>query len=398
MTSVPDTNEKNEAIVKPVIALTFVHLIINITRRFAYPFLPAISRQLGVPIASVQSVMSFQSGIGAISPLFGTLSERYGRKRIMLSALMLMLLALIPGIFISQFAVFALVMMGLGLGKILFHPTMQAFIGDRVPYEQRGLAMGFSELSWAGALIVASPLAGWVLGAYNIQTLFAIFTALLFFGFILLWWILPNDAPEPDQTSELITPLDGLRLLWGRTVAMGALLYSFCLVIANEIFFINYGIWMEQSFQLELVEIGALTLVIAAAEIVGEVAVMGLSDRIGKRRLTLIGASLAGIMYFILPFTSVDLTFALIGLFVMFVGVEIGIVASLPLFTEVAPDARNVFMATNAGFHSIGRLIGGLMGGWLLLLTGNFFIIGTVSLIIGLFAVFFLWRYVPIYG
>ena len=38
--------------------LTFARLIINMTRRFPYAFLPEISRQLGVSLDSVQNVMA----------------------------------------------------------------------------------------------------------------------------------------------------------------------------------------------------------------------------------------------------------------------------------------------------------------------------------------------------
>ena len=70
-----------------ILALTLSRLVVNIGRRFAYPFLPEISRQLSVPLSDVQNVLAGANGVGVASPLFGPLSDRYGRKRVIAAGL-----------------------------------------------------------------------------------------------------------------------------------------------------------------------------------------------------------------------------------------------------------------------------------------------------------------------
>jgi hypothetical protein len=53
--------------------------LINAQFRIAYPFLPAISRGLGVPIEVGSLLLTVRGLIGVSSPLFGYLSDRRGR-------------------------------------------------------------------------------------------------------------------------------------------------------------------------------------------------------------------------------------------------------------------------------------------------------------------------------
>ena len=166
-------------------------------------------------------------------------------------------------------------------------------------------------------------------------------------------------------------------------------------VCANEIFFINYGVWMEESFGLVLAALGAVTTVIAIAEISGEFVVIGIADRVGKRPLTILTTGVAAACYVVLPSLSESLPLTLVGLFVLFLCVETSIVASIALFTEVLPDARAVMMSANVGAHSLGRLTGGTLGGLLYASDVNFVTMGLLAAGIGATATVCLWIMVP---
>ncbi|MEQ9033254.1 MAG: MFS transporter [Aggregatilineales bacterium] len=402
-----------------ILSLTFSRLIINITRRFPYAFLPTIARQFGVPLSAAQNVMAVQAGVGAASPLFGSLSERYGRKRVIIAMLILLVAASILGVILPTFSIFAIVMIVYGISKMIFDPAVQAYIGDRVSYKRRGMAMGFVEFSWAGALLISAPLTGVLLSLSvlqvpdnfldssfgfiptftwqptGIQAVFLALTVLGILASIIVWQFVPADAPAKNAPLNIITPMDTLRLMRGNPAAVGAILSAFLLSTANEIFFINYGVWMESSFNLALTALGTVTIVIAAAEIGGEVSVIGLSDRFGKPPMALSGGIGSTHCYILLPTLNFSLVAALIILFIMFLFVEIGIVAAIPLFSEIMPEARAVMMSGVMGAAAGGRLTGALLGSIIYELSGNFFIIGIVSTVIGATSVFMLWRYVP---
>lgn len=416
----PQSTHSTRTIILAVLSITFTRLVINMSRRFPYPFLPAISRQLTVPLSSVQSVMAAQAGIGLAAPLFGPLAEHYGRKYLLIGSLLMMLAGSALGALFPQFWVFGLVMMALGLGKVIFDPTAQAYLGDRIPYRQRGLALGVTELAWSLSLIIAAPLAGFLLsaprdvlaaetllelvgyplmpgllrGSSGIQSMFAVLTVLIGLSLLAVWFYLPGDRPQGGTQLKHVTPAMIWRTLRESPAAMGAVVYGLCVAIANEMFLINYGIWMETSFDLVLAALGLVTVVIAAAEITGEFIVIFLADTLGKRRLALVGIGGSSLCYVILPNLAFSLPVALTVLFILFVFVEVSIVASIPLLTEVMPHARAVMMSSSAAAHALGRAGGGILGGLFYALTGSFLFIGIVSTVVGLTALYMMLRYV----
>jgi predicted MFS family arabinose efflux permease len=104
---------------------------------------------------------------------------------------------------------------------------------------------------------------------------------------------------------------------------------------------------------------------------------------------------LSSLAYFALPLLDFDLTLTLVALFVVFLFVELAIVSSVPLFTEVLPGARSVMLSGIAGANAVGRLGGAAIGGVLYAGTENFVLVGTASLVLGLLATALFWRYVP---
>ena len=64
---------------------TIVKLFFNTAVRFGYPFAPALSRGLGVPLTSINSILATNEVMGAFGLLSGPLSDRAGRKRMMLA-------------------------------------------------------------------------------------------------------------------------------------------------------------------------------------------------------------------------------------------------------------------------------------------------------------------------
>ncbi len=386
--------DQRSASVRDLATLTFARLVTNMTRRFPYPFLPAISRQLGVPLDSVQNVMAVNAGVGVGSPLLGPIGERYGRKRVMMAMLIFVIGAALLGALSTQFALFSAAMIGFGIAKMVFDPATSAYIADHVPYERLGTAIGVTELSWAGSLLVIAPAAGFLLGVSGLQSVFLLLAAGSGLALAAVYFQLPADHPHPDAVPQSISPRETWRALRSDPVAFQALAFSLLLVTANEIFFINYGEYLETTFKLSLTELGSVTVVIAVAEAVGEFAVAALADRIGKRRMALIGTGVSALAYVLLPGLSFSLPLTLALIFVIAFTVESTIVASIPLYAMILPDSRAIMMSSYVGAGSLGRLLGDAFGGLLLIVLGSFAATSAVATGIGIISWLLLWRFV----
>ena len=388
----------NNKVIKSILAIVFGRLVINISKRFPYPFVSAIADTFSVPADNIQNVIALTNGAGLLSPVLGIISEQYGRKLVMVGMLLMMTVMSVLGAVFADYGVFVVVMFSFGIGKIIYDPTFQAYLGDLVPFGRRARVMGISELSWALSLVVAAPVAGYLLDNSNLQSVFVFLSISLFLGTAALWIFVESDE-RPDHKHErlrIINPLTAIRMVSAHPPAVFALFYSFCLTLSHEIFYINYGLWMEDSFGLLLTALGTVTIVIAIAEIIGEFIVITMADRLGTKTTSMAGMLIAAVCFFIIPYLSFNLPLAMFGIFIMFIAIETSIVSALPLFTEILPRSRAVMMSANMGAHSLGRVVGAALGAFVYAVSdGNFLIVGIIAGTLGVVAFFIMWRLVP---
>ncbi len=387
----------SSSVIRSIFAIFFARLAINVTRRFPYPFVSPIGAAFGVSADSIQNVIALTNGAGLFSPLFGTLSERFGKKTVMAGALLMMTAMSLLGALFADYGVFVLVMFGFGVGKIIYDPTFQAYIGDVIHFSRRARVMGIAELSWALSLVIAAPVAGFLLDVSSLQAIF-LFLALLLGASAIVFWLLVEPAADagPRQRIRLMNPLSAMTVVSARPPAVFALLFTVCLTASHEIFYINYGLWMEDSFGLVLTALGAVTIVIALAEVIGEFIVITLADRFGTKRTSMCGMLSASGLFLIIPNLSFSLPAAMFGIFIMFICIETAIVSALPLFSEILPQARTVMMSANVGAHSLGRVAGGALGAIIYKFSdGNFLFIGLVAGGLGFLAFLIMLRLVP---
>jgi len=280
----------NNSVARSIFAIFFARLAINVTRRFPYPFVAPIGAAFGVSADSIQNVIALTNGAGLFSPFFGTLSERYGKKAVMLGALTMMTAMSLLGAIFADYGVFVLVMFGFSVGKIIYDPTFQAYIGDAIHFSRRARVMGIAELSWALSLVIAAPVAGFLLDVSTLQAIF-LFLALLLGSSAVVFWLLvdPTAGGGGQQRLRIMNPLSAIRVVSAHPPAVFGLCFTVCLTASHEIFYINYGLWMEDSFDLVLTALGAVTIVIALAEVIGEFIVITLADRFGAKRTTMCG-------------------------------------------------------------------------------------------------------------
>ncbi len=353
-------NETGVRLRDQIILITLARTVLNTAHRMIYPFLPTFARGLGVDLETVALGISARAGLGLVSPLFGALADRHGRRRSMLAGITIfaasMLLVTIWPTYPALFAALVLA----GVGKHIFDPAMQAYIGDRVRYTQRGLAIAVTEVSWSGAFLVCIPVLGWLIartGAW--QTPYPLLGGAALLALAVLWRIIPQD---PMGTGYRPTLREGIRLILGHRTALAILLVDFLLSASNELISIIYGAWMEDAFALRVTALGATAIVIGLAELTGEGAVAGFVDRIGKRRAVAAGVVVNIIALLLLPILDFRVETALLGLFLFYLSFEFGIVSVIPLLSELIPDARATLMAGNGMAFSTGRMLGALSG------------------------------------
>jgi predicted MFS family arabinose efflux permease len=369
-------------------------LLINAQFRIVYPFLPAIARGLGVTLETAALLVAFRAAFGAISPLFGFLADRVGRKPLMVGGIV----ALTAGaalVAMSQTFGLALVAFGLlGLAQSAYDPSMQAHVGDVVPIERRGRAMGIVELSWSGSWLIGVPIAGFLMARYGWQAPFAVIALLGLVCAVITANI--HEARRRHATDEGAAP--EARSFWAalhfsRPVVF-TLAASALILLANESLFLVYGALMEDRYNLALGALGVASIVVALAEFAGASAVVAFVDRIGKRKALLFGLAFNAIFFLVLPLTLRALPVALAGLAAVALTSEFSIVTSIPLLSGLAERSGGLVMSIRTALMWGMVIIASLVAPRLWDAFG-FWAVALGSALIAAAAALLIWRGVP---
>ncbi len=344
-------------------AVTVCRLVLNTARRFAYPFAPALSRGMNVPLTAVTSIIAVNQFTAVPGMFFGPLADRLGYRLMMLAGLGMLVVGMFAG---GLFPVYAVVFAALflaGLGKSIFDPAIQAYIGQRVPFHRRGLFIGLIEFSWAGSTLLGIPLTGVLIGAKGWRAPFFAMAGIALIGIVALKILIPGDEKQTKPYRSASSLLNAWRRLVRQRAVLGALGFGFFACAANDNLFVVYGAWLEKSFDLSIVALGFGTSVIGIAELSGESLTASISDRLGLKRAVALGMMLCIICYMILPFLGRTLFLSLCGLFLTFLTFEFTIVSALSLCTELLPGLRATMMSGFLAAAGMGRVAGALIGG-----------------------------------
>jgi predicted MFS family arabinose efflux permease len=324
-----------------------------------YPFLPTIARGLGVEPSAIQLAITARSSLGLLSPVLGSLSDQWGRKRAMLFggglfALAMLLVVLSP----TYPALFAVLLLA-AASKVIFDPAMQAYLGDRVQYSQRGLVIALTEFGWSGAYLVGMPFVGWLIARSGWNAPFGVLGMLAVVTLIWLWRVLPNDTLYKAARP---TFRQGVRLVMAHPAARAALIFGLLISASSEMIGIVYGEWMEKTFRLSVIELGNVTAVIGIAELVSHILVAVLVDRLGKRRSVMMSLGLYALTCLLLPIIAVNLNSALAILFGFYLFFEFAVVSAISLWSELVPEARATLLGLVVTAFYLGRMFGSLVG------------------------------------
>lgn len=372
-----------------VATILYARTIINLPYRLIYPFLPTIARGLGVTLAEAGRLASVQGGVGLFAPLFGHLSDHYGRRRVMEAALYFMALATLLMALTNSYLPALLAFAGLGLAKALYDPALLAYVGDAVPYAQRGRAMALVELSWSFAWFFGVPLGGLLIERAGLRALWWVMAGLLVLAALATRRFLPparhsRAAGEPE-------PLPWQALLRLRPV-QAALVAGFAMLFSIENVFILYGAFLEERFGLALGALGLISAVISAAELLAEGGAAALTDRLGKKRSVVGGLLAFAAVLLALPALSGNLLTTMGGFALAILCFEFTIVSFIPLMSELVPAARATMLAMNVAAMGLGRLVAPLIGTALYQQSHSLLPNSLLSLTVCLVGALVLWR------
>jgi len=317
------------------------------------------------------------------APVLGSIADQRGRRFGMLLGIFLFIAGMTLVAIAPSFWTFSIALLLAILSKYLFDPSMQAYFGDRIPYERRGTALAVTEGSWSLAFIAGVPLMGWLISRFGWNAPFPLLAGLGLVMFIVIWRMIPHNDPLRSQPTA--TSVKNVRAVLTSIPALAGISIALWASAANELVNLIFGVWLEDSFGLKIAALAGASAVIGFSELSGEGLVALTTDRLGKPRaltLGLIGNIFASLLLPIVGRTEIG---ALVGLFLFYITFEYVLVSHIPLMTEVMPNARATLLSFNVTGHSLGRMIGALVATFIYQKFG-FFPVALTAILFNVFA------------
>jgi len=342
-----------------IFLFTFTRMVITISYRMVYPFLPFFARGLGVEPASLGLALSVRSFLGIFGPFLATVADTHNRKTGFLLGIGLFVAGSgLVGLSPSFWTFIIGISLGF-LGNVVFIPALSAYLGDHISYERRGRVLAVTELSWAMAFIAGIPLVRWLIERFSWVAPFIVFTIVGVVLFIVVLVTVPGEKIEQTKENTVLRNLGRILHTWP---ALAGLLVGVCFSMANELVNLVFGLWIEQGFGLDFAALTITSVVIGVSELGGEVFTGVWLDAIGKRKMIWIFLGLNALAAGFLPFLGGRLNLAMVGLGFFYLTFEILMVSAMTLMSEIMPSSRATMLsATLAGF-SVGRMVGDLIG------------------------------------
>ena len=226
------------------------------------------------------------------SPVQGALSDRFGRRPVILGSnlalgfdfILMALAQTLPILFIGR------IISGIASASI---STANAYIADVTPKEKRAGAYGLLGAAFGIGFIIGPALGGF-LGGISVRAPFWVAAGLALANFLYGWFILPESLPKERRSARFdlknANPLGSLRMLRRYPQVFALAVVFFLVAFAQYSLNSTFVLYTDYRFQWGPREVGyALALVGVCSGIVQAGLVRRLVPKFGERPVMLAG-------------------------------------------------------------------------------------------------------------
>jgi DHA1 family tetracycline resistance protein-like MFS transporter len=367
-----ETSTEDKFLTRPLLIIFFTIFIDLVGFGIVIPLLPFYADELHATPFDIGILVSSYSLMQFIfSPIWGNLSDRYGRRPILFWTI----IGSSCGYWILGLAN---VLWMLYAGRILAGvmggnlSTAQAYIADVTSRENRAKGMGLFGMAFGFGFIIGPALAG-VLSRFGHHVPFLFAGVMSLCNAILLYFILPESRKPEDRNvdanrrSRLADLADALK-----NKRFGLITIEYFLVIAAfSIMTTAFAYYMMVKFGYNAEKTGYLLAYVGFLSALIQGGIFGrLANSIGEAPLVAFGSIVLVITLFAVPFVGAD-SGGLLVLLIGMAGFSLGNSVASPALTSLASktvseNEQGKSFGIMQSAASLGRVIGPLLCGVLL--------------------------------
>lgn len=331
------------------------------------PFMALYIEELGVKGDMVEWYTGLSVAISAlasalVSPIWGRLADRYGRKPMMIRASMVMTftmggLALVPNVF---WLLFLRTVNGLFAGYV---PNATALIASQVPQNRSGYALGTLSTGLTAGVLIGPLLGGTLSEAFGMRGTFLLVGLILFICCLLTVFGLRENF-QPIEKGEMMTLSQVFAKIPSKSILIGLFVTSMIIQISAQSIAPMLALYIRYLGQRDniLFYSGLIVSAMGFSSLLSTPFLGKVGDRIGNHRLLLMGLFYSFLLYFLCGFAGSALQLGILRFAYGF-----GVGALMPsvnsLLTKMTPkEGISRIFSFNQSFSYIGQVLGPFVG------------------------------------
>ena len=360
-----------------------------------FPLLPVYAKYFQASDITIGLLAaSFAIAQLLFSPFWGVMSDRFGRRPIIIIGLLGLSLSFLIFAFAANLLFLFVFRFIQGIFSGATMPAARAYIADITTKELRIAAMG--RIGAALALgIILGPAIGGLLAQHNIVLPFFAAAVVSGLNLLLVYFFLPESLQKKKfQAINLKLTFGAFSRIWqglkSSLAPLFFLAFIWSFVISNNQ--VNVPLLASDQFQLDAGAIGLSFALMGIVSVITQFFLLSpITNLFGQQKTIAGGLIIMTASFIIMPFLPLHPGF----LYLAMIGAGFGSAVARPiitaLITKETKEPQGITLGTANAFESIGRLLGPLLGGFLFMFGHQvpFLFSGTVAI----FMVFFVWRY-----
>jgi len=347
-----------------VIATLFIgRTALDMEHNMIYIFFPTFAKEFQVQLWQTGLLVTVYSAVNLASPIFGRISDRIGRKIMMILGLGVFCVAEMLFVLAADWTLILSGRTLVGLSSAIFTPSQSAYLGDQFEYSKRARIMGLVRLAFPISGVLAPVFAGYSIEKLSWRIPFATMDVIALFAIVLLTLKLPEGSTKGAEAYQNQS-LPSFKEVVTNPRVTPCLIASFLAIWSIEGFWIFMTPWMKDVFSLGETVIGVIFSLSSVASVMGTLLASWYADRAGKRRSTWTGLIVSAFLMMAVPNLGHQLSLAVLAFILLGVTFDFAMTAWLPLLTELVPEARGTMMALNSAATSLGAASGAFVNGF----------------------------------
>lgn len=363
--------------------LFLVMFLVMIGFGIIIPVLPFYAEEMGASPTQLGLLMAVYSLMQLIfAPFWGKLSDRIGRKPIMMIGIAgLSLSFFIQAMATELWMLFAARIIG-GVLSSANMPTAMAYVADITTPENRGKGMGIVGAA-VGLGFVFGPAIGGIFSASSMSMPFYLAGASSLITLVIIFFFLKESLQKTNEESNL----NNKQSRWKAFSGPAAVLFLLQLFISLSLSGLEatFAYFAAKKAGLGAAELGYIFMIMGFAGAMVQGGLVGkLTKKYGEGTVIQGGIIISAIGFGLILFVD---SFTTAAIFLSIFGIGNGVIrpSVSSLLTKTTDAGHGSATGLLSSFDSLGRIVGPPLGGWLFSLSiGLPYISGAIISLLGL--------------